>query len=80
MTSYFFHLHECGPVLLDEKGIELADLDAVRTRAVRSARAVMSAEVGEGRLCLNCRVEVKDAEQRPIMTVPFRTAIALSSV
>lgn len=80
MTRYFFHLHECGPVLLDGEGVELADLDAVRARAFRSARAVMSAEVEEGRLCLNCRIEVEDAGRRPIMTVPFRTAVALSGV
>lgn len=78
MIRYFFHLHECGPVLLDREGLELADLDAVKAQAYRSARAIMSAEVEEGRLCLDCRIEVEDADRRPVMTVPFRTAIALS--
>lgn len=75
---YFFHLHECGATIADEEGVELADVAAVRARALREARAMMAAEVSEGRLCLGCAIEVTDAAGARVLSLPFREAVTIS--
>ncbi len=78
MPRYFFHLHECGTVIRDEEGYELDGMDAVRREATRAARALMAAEVQEGRLCLGCCIEVRDDRSQVVMTVPFRSVLTIS--
>lgn len=80
MARYFFHLHECGEVTLDEEGALLDDVERARAVGIQHARAIMSAEVREGRLCLGCCIEVIDEGGRQVAQVPFRDAIALSGV
>ena len=80
MTCYFFNLHECGTVLEDEEGRELPDLDTARATAVADARAIMCAEVAEGRLCLSCSIVVRDAAGQEVLTVPFKDALVLTEV
>ncbi len=79
MTLYFFHLHECGLLTSDKEGREMPVAADLHAAAVREARAIMCAEVREGRLCLSCRIEVAD-EDGPVMFVPFRDAVAVSGV
>ncbi len=74
----FFHLLECGSVTSDEEGVELANLDAARSEALRAAREVMSAEVREGRLCLSCQIDITEGDGTPLMTLPFRDALVIS--
>ncbi len=80
MVRYFFHLHECGTVTVDEEGTLLPDAELARAKGVEHARAIMSAEVQEGRLCLGCCIEVLDESGRRVADVPFRDAIALSGI
>jgi len=80
MARYYFHLHECGEVTPDEEGLECSSLDAVRREAVSAARAVMCAELSEGRLCLSCHIEVEDSAGQIALTVPFREVVALSGL
>ena len=80
MARYFFALHECGTILDDEEGRDLPDLAAARQQAVTAARAVMCAEIDEGRLCLSCRIVVTDADRRELLTVPFREAVLVSGM
>ena len=74
----FFHLHECGTLLEDEEGIELPDLAAARRAAVQSARDIMSGEIAAGRLCLGCRIEVRDTQGVTVLELPFREAVEIS--
>jgi hypothetical protein len=78
MPRYFFNLHECGRVTEDGEGADVVDLSAARDRAIREARAIICAEVTEGRLCLSCRIEVHDGDGRCVVAVPFREAVAAS--
>ena len=80
MPKFYIDLRECGVVSADEHGFEFPDVDAARDTALAAARSIMAAQVQEGRLCLDCRIEVRDADRRSVMTLPFRSAIELSGV
>ena len=80
VARYFFHLHECGTLLSDEEGQELADAGAARNQAMKEARSVMSSEVQAGKLCLSCCIEVVDEAQRPVLTLPFKEALEVSGL
>lgn len=77
MGRYFFHLHECGTLISDEEGMDFTDLDGARENAIAAARDVMSAEVKAGKLCLGCRIEVKDQSGAILLILPFREALML---
>lgn len=74
MPRFFFSLHD-DMVSFDEEGMDLSDRDAAHAHAVRSALAIASAEVGEGHLHLNHRVEVTDAFGELLETVWFREVV-----
>ena len=78
MARYFFNLQECGTILEDDDGRELADLDAAHANALAEARAIMCAEVAEGRLCLSCHIVVLDAGRRELFDVPFKQALVVT--
>lgn len=80
MPRFYFQLNECGKVLSDPEGVEMRDLDEARARAVIEARTIMCAEVAEGRLCLSCSIEVRDAGGLAVLDVPFREAVRVSGV
>lgn len=80
MTRYFFNLYECGRVTLDEEGLLLATVPEAHHRAVDEARAIMCAEVKEGRLCLNCNIEVVDDQGALAFNVPFKDALHVEGV
>jgi len=80
MPLYRLNLHECGIVLHDVEGIERADLAGARDAAITGARGIMAAELGEGRLCLSCHIEIEDAAGAIVMTVPFGDAVSVTGV
>lgn len=80
MLRLFFHLHECGTVVLDEEGVEVESLADARLRAVRDARSIMAAEVGGGRLCLSCHITVEDDKGAILLTIPFREALQVTGI
>jgi hypothetical protein len=76
MPRFFFHLYD-DRVALDPKGRELPSVARAKEVAVRDARALASAEVREGHLGLNHRIEVTDANDGPVATVHFKDVIAI---
>ncbi len=80
MPHFFLTLDECGNVAEDLEGVESENLAEARTHAVEAARDVMSHEVKQGRLCLSCKIEIKDATGAVVMVVPFKEAVALTGV
>jgi hypothetical protein len=80
MARYFFNLSECGTLLRDEEGRDVSDAGQLHQLAVREARQLMAAEIEDGHLCLSCRIEVLDAEQRPVLILPFREAVAVTGL
>lgn len=80
MPRYHFDLNECGRVLRDEEGRDLPTDADVRTLAIEEARAIMQAEIGAGRLCLGCAVEVRESEGPVVAHVSFRDAVTVSGL
>lgn len=80
MNRYFFNLYECGRVTIDEEGLLLATVPEAHHRAIDEARAIMCAEVKEGRLCLNCNIEVVDDQGTLAVNVPFKDALEVGGV
>ena len=80
MHRYFFHLYESGTLIADDEGRELPDIEAVRRAATDAARDIMANEVRGGYLCLSCHIEVKDADDKVVLTVPFGKALTLSGL
>ena len=76
----FLHLHECGSITLDENGVEINGIEAARQAAFGQARAIMSAEVLKGRLCLSCCINVEDESGYLLINVPFRDALTLTGI
>lgn len=79
MARFFFNLHECGRVVIDEEGATMPDLGAAQANAVHEARQIMAAEVSHGRLCLACHIEVQDEARNALLLVAFQDAIVIES-
>ena len=78
MTRFFFHLHECGALTVDEEGKELPDLAAARHHAENAARHIMCAELVDGDLCLKCYIEIENRDDGTRTTVLFRDVIHIT--
>lgn len=78
VPRFFFHLYD-DLVSRDDEGLELADDEAARSRAIMSAREMACAEVLEGRLSLNHRLDVEDESGSVIATVRFRDVVEIEA-
>lgn len=76
VPRFFFHLYD-DIVALDEEGKEFPTSEAAREEAIRNARHLACAEVLEGHLGLNHRIEVTDANDVPVATVTFKDVVKL---
>ena len=77
MPRFFFHLIDDLDVP-DIEGVELADLDAARARAVRSARSLMCETMErEGRITLHHRIDIEDDRQQVLASMPFGDAVRI---
>ena len=77
MTVYFFHLRDDRHVLIDDEGRDLIDAAAIAREALKDARALISAEVLEGRLDLSQRLEIEDAGRTLVHRLVFADAIEI---
>ena len=78
MARYFFNVHDRLGHLRDQEGCELADMDAVRQRAVHDARSLMSADIRDGLLNVADYVEVTDAKGAVVLTLPYSEAVTIT--
>ena len=76
-----FHLHLYNGLGFtpDDEGLELADVDAARTEAIRSIRSMVSEEAREGRIDLNGRVEIVDGGGQRVAVVLFTDAVVVQA-
>ena len=77
MPRFFFHIFD-EAVTIDEVGVELPDVAAARAAALEGARAILGSELAEGHLDLSHRIEVEDAQRRPVLTLPFSAAVEIA--
>ena len=66
MTLYFFDTRDNGDVLVDDVGLELPNLDAVKVQAARSL-AQIALDVLPGSIKRTLGVDVRYAEGQPVM-------------
>jgi hypothetical protein len=76
MPRFFFHVIDDIDAR-DDEGLELRDVEAARSEAIRGARALACEEVAGGRLNLAHRIEVTDARGELVTTVRFSAAIVV---
>ncbi len=74
MPRFYFHLYDDG-IFLDDEGQQLANVAAANDVAIANAREMACAEVMDGRLSLQHRIEVTDEGGHTIATVHFRDVV-----
>ena len=78
MPLYFFHLRDGEDILLDPDGRELEGPGAIALCALIEARALLGEEVRSGRIRLNQRIDVEDADGLVVHSLAFGDAIEIS--
>ena len=77
MPLYYFDIFN-DETVIDPEGIELPDEAAALQRAVLETRVLAAESVRKGHLVGSHRVEVRDAARKPIGSVRFDEAVAIS--
>jgi hypothetical protein len=75
MPRFHFNIRNGTGFTRDEEGVELSSERAARVQAIRGARSLMSADVLEGVLDLDGRIEVTDDFDGELFTIRFRDAV-----
>jgi hypothetical protein len=76
MPLYYFNLFN-DDVTMDDEGVELADVDAAQSHAVKEARAMAAETVRHGHLTASHRIEFVDEHRNPVGSVRFDQAVDL---
>ncbi len=74
---YYFHLRESESYVVDDEGLELADIKAVLAAATAAARSVIAAEAIAGKLPLRSSIEVDDETGQRVLDLSFRETVLL---
>ncbi|HEX5183406.1 MAG TPA: hypothetical protein VFW19_09680 [Allosphingosinicella sp.] len=77
MPRFYFHVYN-DIVAIDEEGLELPDIEAARMQAMESARELVCEGIHKGHLNLDHRIEVEDEDHKPVLTLTYRDAFAVS--
>jgi hypothetical protein len=78
MGRYYFHLFDDYTVI-DEEGLELSGPDVARDKGQAMAREMACAEVLEGHLNLNHRIEIVGEDSQPVATVHFSDTVRVET-
>ena len=74
MARLFLHLRDGADELLDQEGVELAGLEAVREKVLSSARHIMAADLLGGVVDLRYRIDAENEGGQIVYTLPFKHA------
>jgi hypothetical protein len=77
MPRFFFHLHDRGHVFHDEDGKECNDVAEASKLALKSARAIVSADALDGSIDLSGCIKVADEHGAVVLTVLYCDAVAV---
>jgi hypothetical protein len=78
MPRFYMHICNGNGFVEDEEGVELADADAARERALEAARSVMADDLRKGELDLSSFIEVEDEGKRLLFTLSFNEAVTFT--
>ena len=76
MPVFFFNFWDHKAYVSDPKGIELPDLDAVRGKALATAREILDDGASQGDDRTGWKFDIKDSREQTVLTVPFAEAIS----
>jgi hypothetical protein len=79
VPRYYFHLHDTLGVL-DEEGAEFADVAGAREYALANARDMVCADVRNGAVNLDHRIEIVDEEGERVLTLTFGDAFTIEHI
>lgn len=77
MGKYHFHLWDGTTLIHDPEGAELPNMDAVRERALQTARQLLAEEVCDGKLPLYMRLDVEDEGNRIVYRLRFDEVVQI---
>ena len=77
MAKYFMHLRNGADEVLDPEGVELADIDAVRTNVMTSARDVLVGDLRNGFVDLRYRIDAENEGGQVVYTLAFKHAFSI---
>lgn len=77
MPRYYFHIRDGIGDARDEEGLEVADADAARAKAVEGIRSILAEDVKEGLLDLRGGVDIADEAGAVVLSVAFADAVEL---
>ncbi|MCC2979531.1 DUF6894 family protein [Sphingomonas sp. IC4-52] len=77
MARYFFHLRDHDSTLLDEEGVELADLAVVRQKALDAARDTLSHDIRAGFIDLRFRIDVATEDGAVVHSLALEDAFVV---
>jgi hypothetical protein len=80
MSMMFFHLRDGVDQLIDPDGIALPGPEAVKARALECAFDILAADIREGKLNLNNRIDVEDEGGEVVFSVDFRSLVEISGL
>ena len=77
MSHFYLHIRDGQWLVEDLDGADLPDLDAARTEAERSARALLEIQRVDGAVLAGQAFEIADASGQVLAVVPLRDVLEL---
>lgn len=71
MSTFYINIHGPDFEAIDLVGRDLADSEAARVEALRTARELLAEDVTHGKMPPEEWIELQDADHRPVMTLPL---------
>jgi hypothetical protein len=76
MPVFFFNFWDHNTYVSDQNGIELPDVNAVRRKALVTAREILEDGADQGDDRTGWTFDIKDSQERTVLTLPFADAIS----
>lgn len=80
MPQFYLHIYNDHGDAEDDEGLEVPSLAVAREKAVQGIRSLLAAEVENGSINLDGRIDIKDPRGAVLLTVPFKEAVAVKGV
>ena len=77
MPCYYFDIYD--ETTFDPEGVEFVDTNAAIAFAYKAAREMAAASTIDGRLVVQYRIDIVDADHRLIDTVTYGDAVGVNS-
>lgn len=79
MPHFYLHIHSTDGQAQDEEGVDVCSLAEARNHAISGIRSMLSAELFEGTIDFNGRIEIAGTDQKILLIVPFSDAVRVLS-